>query len=279
MTAGVQLRAASDIAGSGAAFKHIDDWEATKGWQDQSFSWVVATVGNFVHWDVVDSWDMIDMPMNQAKTGWLRAKNMEVGDAYNHLFKLCIDEESCRKSYDPRYASLITGTRFIFSSEHDNPLPSNVLTGLMGAIYTCPDCEGEIVNTDEWTCANGHHGYDAVSGLYFTKGIPPRPMAYGNPKNGLDDFRPQSVKEAVLAKKTIEVNGIAHGCAVWRKELFRKLEYPWFKTVQKNNTTGEGGGTQDLVFCRRAKEEVGARFGVNCAVKVSHLNLRTKDHF
>jgi hypothetical protein len=263
------------LADRGLAFKNLGAYEETKGWTDQSFAWVIPTAGNMIHWDVVDSWDNLDMPMNQARTGRLRARNMEVGEAYNYLFKLAIDEEAASRQHNTEYAALITGTRFVFTVEHDNVLPTNAVTGLMAAIYTCPDCGGEITDTEKWECGEGHHGYDAVSGLYFTKAIPPRPMAYGNPKNGPDDFTPQPVKEAVEQKRTIEVNGIAMGCAVWRKEMFRQLEYPWFKTVEKDNMTGTGGGTQDLVFCRRAKAELGARFGVNCAVKVGHINLKT----
>jgi hypothetical protein len=268
------------MADRGYAFKHLDEYEATKGWRDQSFAWVTPTVGNYVHWDVIDSWDNLDMPMNQARTGRLRAKDMEVGDAYNYLFKLAIDETEAEKAYHPEYASLIQSTRFILTTEHDNILPTNAVTGLMAAIYTCPDCGAEISDLEKWECPEGHHGYDAVSGLYFTKGIPPRPMAYGDPANGPDDFRPRSVKEAVEKKLTLEVNGIAMGCAVWRKDLFRQVSEPWFQTIEKDNMVGVGGGTQDLVFCRKAKEEVvGARFGVNCGVKVGHVNLKTGTQF
>lgn len=270
---------AGELADRGLAFKNLGAYEETKGWTDQSFAWVIPTAGNFIHWDVVDSWDNMDMPMNQTRTGRLRAKNMEVGEAYNFLFKLAIEEEAAAEKYHPEYAALINSTRFVFTCEHDNVLPTNTITGLMSAIYTCPDCEGEITDLDEWRCAEGHKGYDAVSGLYFTKGIPPRPMAYGNPNNGPDDFKPQAVKEAVEKKKTIEVNGIGMGCAVWRKDLFRNVSYPWFQTVERDNMTGTGGGTQDLVFCRKAKEEAGARFGVNCAVKVGHVNLKTGTQF
>lgn len=275
MTVEVRTATAADLADRGLAFKNLGAYEATKGYLDQSFSWVIPTAGNLIHWDVVDAWDMVDMPMNQARTGRLRARNMEVADAYNFLFRLCTDEELCARHYNHEYTSLIQSTRFVWTTEHDNIQPTNAVTGLMAAIYTCPDCEREISDLEDWMCPMGHKGYDAVSGLYFTKGEPPRPMAYGNPANGPDDFKPQAVKDAVIAKKTIEVNGIGMGGAVWRKDLFRKVSYPWFKTVEKDNMTGSGGGTQDLVFARKAKAEAGARFGVNCAVKIGHVNLKT----
>jgi hypothetical protein len=269
-----------DLADRGLAFKNLGAYEETKGYRDQSFAWVIPTAGNMIHWDVVDAWEMVDMPMNQARTGRIRTKNMEVGEAYNHLFKLCLEEESAAKVYaHAEYVALIQSTRFVWTTEHDNIQPTNAITGLMASIYTCPDCGEEIEDEDEWTCPNGHHGYDAVSGLYFTKGVPPCPMAYGDPANGPDDFKPRAVKDAVKEKRTIEVNGIAMGGAIWRKGLFRKVAYPWFETIGKDNMNGTGGATQDLHFCRKAKEEAGARFGVNCAVKIGHINLRTGTTF
>jgi hypothetical protein len=275
----VKVTAAGELADRGLAYKNLGAYEATKGYRDQSFAWVVPTAGNMIHWDVIDSWDNMDMPMNQTRTGRLRSRNMEVGEAYNYLFDLAMNEESAAAIHHPEYASVILSTRFILTTEHDNILPTNTITGLMASIYTCPDCGGEITDTENWNCAEGHHGYDAVSGLYFTKGIPPRPMAYGNPANGPDDFKPQAVKEAVEEKRTIEVNGIAQGCAIWRKAMVTKVSKPWFATLERDNMQGIGGATQDLFFCRKAKAEVGARFGVACNVRVGHVNLKTGTQF
>lgn len=276
MTAEVRAVTAGDLADRGLAYQNLDAYEKTKGWTDQSFAWVIPTAGDMIHWDVVDAWNMIDMPMNQARTGQLRAKNMEVGDAYNYLFRLCTDEDFCLSQYQhPEYVALIQGTRFVMTTEQDNVLPPNTVTGLMAAIYTCPDCGKEITQLDEWLCPEGHHGYDAVSGLYFTKGLPPRPMVYGNPANGPDDFRPQSISAAIKSGETIECNGVGMGACIWRKDLFRKVSYPWFETIQTDNMTGSGGGTQDLTFARKAKKEANARFGVCTGVKVGHVQYRT----
>lgn len=277
----------SEVAGTGAGFRHADKHEATKGWLDQSITWVIPTRG-FYHYRIVDSWDMLDWPMNQARTGRLTAANMEVGDAYNYLFRLCMDAEFCGKFYNPLYTKVITETKFILTTEEDNILPSNAITGLMGSLYTCPDCGKDVAARgghrdaalfEAWTCEDGHPGYDAVSGLYFTKGLPPRPMAYGDPANGPDDFTPRSVDRAIKDKATIEVNGIAMGCAIWRKPLIEKVSQPWFQTTPTDVKNGHGGGTQDLFFCKKAKTEAGARFGVNCGVKIGHMNYKTLEIF
>lgn len=271
-------RVASELSEQGQAFKNPGAYEKTRGWLDQSLTWIIATRGMYPA-KVVASWDMIDWPMNQARTGRLEAIGMEVGDAYNHLFRLATDQEFCERFYIPAYSQMIVGTRFVFVTEEDNIQPPNAVTGLMAAIYECPDCGELISDYEAWNCPNGHHGYDAVSGLYYTKSIPPRPMAYGNPKNGPDDFKPQPVEDAVAQKATIEVNGIGMGCAIFRKGLFAQVSEPWFQTTPADNATGGGSGTQDLFFCRKAKEEAGARFGVNCAVKVGHVNIRTGEQW
>jgi hypothetical protein len=262
------------MSDQGLAFKHLDDYEKTKGWLDQSVTWIVPTRG-MLHYRAVESWESIDWPMNQVRSGRLTIPGMEVGEAYNYGFRLATDYDFCVSKYRPDYSQIITGTRFVFTTEDDNILPPNAITGLMEAIYTCPDCGGEITDYDEWRCAKGHHGFDVVSGLYFTKSLPPRPMAYGNPANGLDDFTPQSVKAAVANKSVIEVNGVGMGCAIWRKGMVTKVSTPWFKTVVADGEGGGGSATQDLFFCRKAKEEAGARFGVHGGVKVGHVETKT----
>jgi hypothetical protein len=277
----IKASVASEIADKGAGFGLLDEFEKTKGWLDQSITWVIATRGKYDA-KVVDAWDMLDWPMNEARTGRLTARNMEVAEAYNHLFRMCIDRDYCERSYNALYTEVIVGTQFILTTEEDNILPPNAPTALAAAIYTCPDCGRTLANAKlnpDWLCPEGHRGYDAVSGLYMTKVVPPRPMAFGDPKNGPDDFRPQSVKEAVASGSVIEVNGIAMGCALWRKDLVRRVSEPWFVTTPSNNMTGSGGGTQDLYFCRKAKAEIGARFGVHCGVRVGHMDYRTGQVF
>lgn len=273
----VDINITREQSDKGLAYKNVEEHEKTRAWLDQSFAWVCPTRG-MVDLRVPLSWMELDFPMNTARTPILSVRGMEVAEAYNYLFSMCIEEEACTKVNHPAYAELILGTRFILTTEDDNTLPTHAVTTLLGAIYTCPDCGG-TPSGEEWVCENGHRGYDAVSGLYFTKSVPPRPMAYGDPANGPDDMRPRSVKAAMESKSVIEVNGIAMGCAVWRKDMVRKVSKPWFKTTPKNNDEGVGGGTQDLYFCGKAKEELGARFGVHCGVRCGHINTRTSEVF
>lgn len=119
--------------------------------------------------------------------------------------------------------------------------------------------------------------FDAVGGLYFTKGDVNMPQCYGDPELyrqcGALEFRPRDIVSAVRHGHVVECNGIAMGCTLWRMELFRRMPPPWFVTVADwfPEQGGAAAMTQDLYFCRKARE-AGARFAVDCRVKVGHID-------
>lgn len=238
-----------------------DRYEKLKAYRDQRTAYVVATRG-VMPVEVAFGWIGLAHPTNQDRA-WLNpAVGLEVAEAYNHLVTAVLDHSDAKK------------WPWILTLEEDNIPPQRGLLDLFAAVYTCVDCGAEIEDKG-WKCPNGHRGLDAISGLYWTKGDPPTPMAYGDPKENVPGepikFRPRSIREAFDAGSVIEVNGIAMGFALWRMDLFRRLGAPWFET----HTGPNGGGTQDLNFCRRAKEEDGARFAVACNVLVVHMDPAT----
>ena len=118
--------------------------------------------------------------------------------------------------------------------------------------------------------------FDAVGGLYWTKGDFNMPMAYGDPaeyqRTGVLDFRPRDVRACLAAGQVMEVNGIAMGCTLYRMSLFRELAAPWFVTVADVvPDKGPQAFTQDLYFCERAKR-AGKRFAVDMRVRVGHID-------
>jgi hypothetical protein len=135
-----------------------------------------------------------------------------------------------------------------------------------------PDAHLKLLESIETT------GVDAMSAMYFTKGPYNMPMAYGDPASKSFDFRPRDVKEALAAGQVMPVNGIAMGCALWRMDLFRKVEPPWFVTAQEfTEGVGAKAYTQDLYFCERAVRQHGAKFAVDCRVRVGHMDVNTGD--
>lgn len=264
------IRIAGTEHDTGHAWKpeNVVDYERLKEYRDKSIAWVIPSRGMYPAL-VVDSWDAIQWPMNQPRTPRVAALRMEVGDAYNYLFKLCTDYGFASIKLGNDYARMLDRMKFILTTEEDNIIPPTAINDLFAAIYTCIDC-GKDIQTASWTCPDGHKGLDAVGGLYWTKCIPSRPMAYGDPKDG-DDFRPISVSDAIAEGRVLEVNGLAMGCTLFRKASLNGLSQPWFKTST--------GTTQDLYLCSKMKKELGARFGVHCGVRVGHLDIDTGERF
>lgn len=220
-------------------------------YKDVSTVFVCPTRG-MIHATVVDAWNKIAFPRNQRKS-FMFCVGAEVGDAYNKLVETVLEHHDMGKF------------KYMLTLEDDNLPPADVFFRLAEAIES-----------------NG--GFDAMSGLYFTKGAINDPMAYGDPetftRTGVLDWKPLDVREAIEKKALIECNGIGMGCALWRMDMFRSLPKPWFVTIDDVCYETSGGilksatMTQDLSFCERARW-AGKRFGVDCRVKVGHLDIQT----
>jgi hypothetical protein len=182
-------------------------------------------------------------PMNQ-KRAFLFTEGEEVGHAYNRMIESILA--------DP----MLSTWPFVLTLEEDNLPPADAHIKLLETI---------------------DRGFDAVSGIYFTKGDFNMPMAYGDPRlfreTGKLDFRPIDVTQDLTEGRIREVNGIAMGCALYRMNLFREIPPPWFVTVN-DVVPGKGAQcyTQDLYFCERARR-AGKRFAVDMRVRVGHLDV------
>jgi hypothetical protein len=193
---------------------------------------------------VVSAWQALISPMNQ-KRAMLFTSGHEVGQAYDAMIQTILAHPELKN------------WKYVMTLEDDNIPP--------------PDAQLRLLESIE------KFGYDAVSGLYFTKGEISMPMAYGDPaeyqRTGVLDFRPRDVREALAAGQIMPVNGIAMGCALWRMSLFREIPSPWYVTLNDFiPNKGTVGMTQDLSFCRKARE-AGKRFATDMRVKVGHLDV------
>lgn len=277
MSAAVQAGSLHERARAFSA-ESLAAYDRSRIYRDMSNVLVVPTRG-MIPIEVVTTWLSLGLPANQRCAGLLYARGKEVAAAYESLMAQCTDEETARATFGV-HAQNFLSVKFIVSMEEDNVLPSGGLLELLGAIRTCPDCDNgevgvrfnernEIVECDDgsWKCIKcGAEGYSAVAGLYFMKTDPPVPMAFGDPAI-VDDYRPRRIGDAVRDGSVMEVNGIAMGFTVFRADLFRKVSRPWFQTTDNC--------TQDIYFCKKARSEVGARFGVHCGVKVGHLDVKS----
>ena len=234
----------TEMQSPGLGFDRVEHIVGTT-YKDNSTVIVIPTRG-MIEYRVVASWQGLIAPMN-AKRTLLYASGHEVGVAYNEMIKNILANPELSK------------WKYLMTLEDDNIQP--------------PDAHIRLLESIEWG------KYDAVSGLYFTKGDLNMPMAYGDPaehaRTGVLDFRPRDVREALSAGQIMPVNGIAMGCALWRMELFRDIPPPWFVTV---NDVVPGVGvacmTQDLSFCQKAVL-MGKRFAVDMRVRLGHLDVGT----
>jgi len=215
-------------------------------YKDSSTITICPTRGT-IHHKVVQSWLGMIRPMNQ-KHAFLWASGHEVGKAYDALIETILADPNLKQ------------WKYVMTVEDDNLQP--------------PDAHIRLLESIE------EHGYDAVSGLYWTKGDWNMPMAYGNPatyaSSGYLEFAPRDVRPALEKGQIMPVNGIAMGCALWKLDLFRQIPKPWFTTF--NDVLPDKGGvacmTQDLAFCEKACR-AGKRFAVDMRVRVGHLDINT----
>lgn len=185
---------------------------------------------------VVSSWFALMRPMNQKVLGPIFLSGMEVGEAYNAGVEMILNSPELSK------------WKYMLTLEEDNLPPPDGLLKLYESIEQGP--------------------YDAVGGLYWTKGPGGQPMIYGDPGVMPKNFIPQiPVPDAVQP-----CHGLGMGFTLFRIKAFKTLPKPWFKT-QQEYVPGQGTRmyTQDLYFFDTAARK-GLRFASDNRVCVGHYD-------
>lgn len=205
-----------------------------KSYKDQSTICIIPTRG-MIPAKIVQSWWGLMSPMNQ-KFIRIFMVGMEVGEAYQNAIEQILSHPDLSK------------WKYILTLEEDNAIPPDGLIKL-------------LENMDK---------YDAIGGLYYTKGIGGQPMCYGKPETMPRNFIPFPPKPNDLT----ECNGLGMGFTLFRMEMFKdpKLTKPWFKTEQKyTEGVGSSAFTQDLYFFNKARE-LGYKFACDSRVLVGHYD-------
>jgi len=225
----------------------IDVNEIIRGntYRDSSTVVVVPTLSS-VPTKVVHSWLAMQKPLN-AKWSWFFVDGDEVSVAYNRTVETILTHEVFSKF------------KYILTLEADNIIPQMASILLLNAMH--------------------ENDYDAVAGLYHMKSPIQVSLAFGREGERDDDGRlsmqPIDLTDDILNNRIVPVNGVPMGCTLWKMELFRDMEAPWFKTQTRLHKDGIMEiQTQDLYFCSAAREK-GKRFAVDCRVKVGHLDVTT----
>lgn len=238
---------AADVAQAlqspGLGFERVNLLSGTT-YADNSTIIIVPTRG-MIHHRVVQAWQSLLAPMN-GKRHMMLVTGHEVGKAYNDAIGQILAHPELSK------------WKYILTLEDDNLPP--------------PDAHIRLLESIEWG------KFDAVSGIYFTKGEYNMPMAYGDPaeykRTGVLEFRPRDIRAALAAGNIMPVNGIACGCGLWRIEMFKAMPPPWFVTLADMTPTGPAAYTQDLYFCQNAVR-AGKSFAVDLRVKVGHMDVQS----
>ena len=207
-------------------------------YKDLSTVCVMPIRDSFVHVRVVQAWNSLIKPMNQ-KFMPIFLSEMEVGAAYEHVVELVRTHDELKK------------WKYLLTFESDNLPPPDGLLKLYESIEAGP--------------------FDAVGGLYFTKGEGGQPMIYGNPKEMPKNFVPQlPVPDAIQP-----CNGLGMGFTLFRIKMLQdsKMTRPLFKTVQEYQP-GKGTQmfTQDLWFFNEAAK-YGYKFASDNRCKIGHLDF------
>ncbi len=232
------------VKSAGLGYERIEHI-AGSTYQDTSTIVIIPTRG-MMHHKMVNAFIQMITPMNQKRAVFF-CSGEEVGKAYNRMITQILADPEMSK------------WKYIMTIEDDNLIP--------------PDAHVRLLESIE----GGK--FDAVSGIYFTKGEVNLPMAYGDPEryllDGVIDFRPRDIREGLKNGYVMPVLGIAQGCALYRMDLFRQIEGPWFVTCADYiPEKGVQMMTQDLYFCNNAIKQ-GKRFAVDLRVKVGHMDVNT----
>jgi len=165
---------------------------------------------------VVQSWFKLMRPINQQVAGIIFAECMKVDLAYETLFEYILSNDHLSKY------------KYVLTIEEDNLPPPDGLIRLY----------------------EGMKEYDVVGGLYWGKGDDGFPMIFGDPKVK-DDYLPQKpIKDSLQ-----ECNGLGMGFNLFKLDMFRNIERPWFETIQKREEGNDGTvKTQDLYFYQKAQK-------------------------
>jgi hypothetical protein len=183
------------------------------------------------------------MPTNMS---WaeLRADGYPVDQARNLAAQHCLDSP--------------TPIEYLFFLDYDVLPPPQALTHLVYQAKNHPEC-------------------DIFFGPYCVKSDPPEPLIYSGYGNGA--YWDWTLGDVLID----EIKGVGMGCTLVRTSLFARLphsdEQPRFKTVNEQCLGPDGTlkrtGTEDLWFCQRIVEELGARILVDTGIQCGHINNET----
>ena len=218
-----------------------------------------------LHPTFVEAYKRLIRPMNVPFLEMMPS-GYEVGDAYTKSIEMILANPA------------LNHFKFVLTIEYDNIIPF------------IPNTQGPLMLLYETM----EKGFDAVGGLYWTKGNPSMPLIYGDPKEKRETpagmfkvvfpakVQPKNWKEGKIVSgewwpgDIVECNGMGMGFTLFKMDLFRdkRFKKPWFKTCNDHTDKGPRMYTQDLYFFEKFRE-LGYRCAIDTRVKLGHLDFKS----
>lgn len=130
-----------------------------------------------------------------------------------------------------------------------------------------PNCYNKLIY---WA----NEGYDVVSGVYYSKQIPPQPLIYRGRGNGyLSKWKVGDIIK--------DADGVGMGLILIKTDVFKKISKPWFFSVvgekdKKANTWVSMD--ESLYFCDKLKE-ANIKILVDTSIQAIHFDSSTRTFY
>lgn len=113
------------------------------------------------------------------------------------------------------------------------------------------------------------HNKDIVAGLYFSRREPFFPQIYETTKvEGKEQTGRYDAIFDIPQDQLIEVDACGFGCILIKKEVFDKLETPFFQFIP--GTEKQLQVSEDYYFCKKAKD-AGYKIYCDTSIKCKHI--------
>jgi len=130
-----------------------------------------------------------------------------------------------------------------------------------------PDCFNKLVY---WA----NKGNEVISGVYYSKQIPPQPLIFKGRGNGyMNNWKEGDIIE--------DADGIGMGIALIKMRIFNEIPRPWFVSVikEKNKATDTFISVDEsLYFCDKLKQ-AGKKILVDTSIQGIHFDSKNKIYY
>lgn len=228
--------------------RDLETYVNLNSYQDKSIVCVIPTRG-MVDVRVVDSWFKLITPINHKFTKLFMA-NGDLDNAYNTAIITILNHPELKDR------------RWVLTMEDDNIPPPDGILKLVDSM---------LENNNE---------FRAISGTYWTKPsrdvIEHAPIAFGCPDIGeWNMMAPPLTEDGSVVPCCL----IPLGFTLIDTNVFRELEYPWFKTLEQHDTSRgifeqNVGATPDSYFFQKMWQK-NMKIGCRGDIKVGHLDSKT----